>query len=149
MKILMVNKFLYPRGGSESYMLKLADEMKAKDSCFLDTVSDDTARISEYISEGINNLSFFDIDDLFIGKNAAYSTSEVHFAQKLKGGSYERYVDIRRCRIARILPLPLKERALCKPMLRRFTPAAKSPSNSPAVLVSGLHSTVISASGVS
>ena len=80
------------------------------DSCFLDTVSDDTARIGEYISEGINNLSFFDIDDLFIGKNAAYSTSEVHFAQKLKGGSYERYVDIRRCRIARILPLPLKER---------------------------------------
>ena len=80
------------------------------DSCFLDTVSDDTARIGEYISEGINNLSFFDVDDLFIGKNAAYSTSEVHFAQKLKAGEYERYVDVRRCRIARILPLPLKER---------------------------------------
>ena len=29
MKILMVNKFLYPRGGSESYMLKLGDELKA------------------------------------------------------------------------------------------------------------------------
>lgn len=29
MKILMVNKFLYPRGGSESYMLKLGDAMKA------------------------------------------------------------------------------------------------------------------------
>ncbi len=28
MKILMVNKFLYPRGGSESYMLKLSDELK-------------------------------------------------------------------------------------------------------------------------
>ena len=28
MKILMVNKFLYPRGGSESYMLKLAQELK-------------------------------------------------------------------------------------------------------------------------
>ena len=27
MKILMVNKFLYPRGGSESYMLKLGDEL--------------------------------------------------------------------------------------------------------------------------
>ena len=29
MKILMVNKFLYPRGGAESYMLKLAEEFKA------------------------------------------------------------------------------------------------------------------------
>ena len=28
MKILMVNKFLYPRGGSESYMLKLSEELK-------------------------------------------------------------------------------------------------------------------------
>ena len=30
MKILMVNKFLYPRGGSESYMLKLGDELRAQ-----------------------------------------------------------------------------------------------------------------------
>lgn len=29
MKILMVNKFLYPRGGSESYMLKLGEELTA------------------------------------------------------------------------------------------------------------------------
>ena len=28
MKILMVNKFLYPRGGSESYMLYLAEYLK-------------------------------------------------------------------------------------------------------------------------
>ena len=27
MKILMINKFLYPRGGSESYMLKLSEEL--------------------------------------------------------------------------------------------------------------------------
>ena len=30
MKILMVNKFLYSRGGCETYMLKLAEELKAK-----------------------------------------------------------------------------------------------------------------------
>lgn len=29
MKILMVNKFLYPRGGSESYMLKLGEELES------------------------------------------------------------------------------------------------------------------------
>ena len=28
MKILMVNKFLYPRGGSESYMLSLGEYLK-------------------------------------------------------------------------------------------------------------------------
>ncbi len=30
MKILFVNKFLYPRGGCETYMLNLAEELKAK-----------------------------------------------------------------------------------------------------------------------
>ena len=30
MKILMVNKFLYPRGGCETYMLNLAEELKSK-----------------------------------------------------------------------------------------------------------------------
>lgn len=30
MKILMVNKFLYPRGGCETYMLKLSEELKSK-----------------------------------------------------------------------------------------------------------------------
>ncbi len=30
MKILLVNKFLYPRGGSESYMLKLGEELQAQ-----------------------------------------------------------------------------------------------------------------------
>ena len=30
MKILMVNKFLYPRGGCETYMLKLSEELKAQ-----------------------------------------------------------------------------------------------------------------------
>ena len=30
MKILMVNKFLYPRGGCETYMLQLAEKLKAK-----------------------------------------------------------------------------------------------------------------------
>ena len=29
MKILMVNKFLYPRGGSESYMLKLEEYLQS------------------------------------------------------------------------------------------------------------------------
>lgn len=30
MKILMVNKFLYPRGGSETYMLKLGEQFRAR-----------------------------------------------------------------------------------------------------------------------
>ena len=29
MKILMVNKFLYPRGGAETYMLKLGETLSA------------------------------------------------------------------------------------------------------------------------
>ncbi len=82
------------------------------DGCFLDTVSDDMGRVDAYIADGINNLSCFDIEDIFSDKNAAYSTSEAHFKQKLKEGYYERCVDVRRCRISRILPLPLKAKSV-------------------------------------
>lgn len=30
MKILMVNKFLYPNGGSETYIFKLGEQLKKK-----------------------------------------------------------------------------------------------------------------------
>ncbi|MBQ3220997.1 MAG: DUF4011 domain-containing protein [Clostridia bacterium] len=83
------------------------------DSCFLDTVSDDMGRLGAYLSDGINNLSCFDIEDLFAERNAAYATSEARFKEKLSaGGYYETCVDIRRCRISHILPMPLRARGL-------------------------------------
>ncbi len=82
------------------------------DSCFLDTVSDDISRLNAYVSDGINNVSCFDVEDLFGDKNCAYTTSEAHFRQKIENGAFERYVDIRRCRISRITPLPLRARNL-------------------------------------
>lgn len=82
------------------------------DSCFLDTVSDDMQRLDSYIAEGINNLSCFDVEDLFSDKNAAYSTSEGHFRQKLQAGYYDRCVDVRRCRMAHIMPLPLRVKSV-------------------------------------
>ena len=82
------------------------------DSCFLDTVSDDMQRLDAYIAEGINNVSCFDVEDLFSDKNAAYSTSENHFRQKLKAGDYERCVDVRRCRISHLMPLPLRAKSV-------------------------------------
>lgn len=30
MKILLVNKFLYPRGGAETYLLKLGEELQRR-----------------------------------------------------------------------------------------------------------------------
>ncbi len=83
------------------------------ESCFLDTVSDDLSILGKYVADGINNLSCFDIDDLFADKNCAYSTSEAHFKDKLDAAAfYEQYVDVRRCRIANILPLPLRLRGV-------------------------------------
>jgi len=83
------------------------------DSCFMDTVSDDTMRLEAYVSDGINNLSCFDVEDLFADKNAAYTTSESHFRQKLLDGRYyDRYIDILRCRISNVLPLPMRARSL-------------------------------------
>ena len=83
------------------------------DGCFLDTVSDDLSRLSAFVSDGINNVSCFDIEDIFADRNAAYTTSESHFKEKLaQGVYYERYLDIRRCRISRLFPLPLRARSL-------------------------------------
>ncbi len=82
------------------------------DACFMDTVSDDVSRLSAYVADGINNLSCFDINDVYSGENSAYSTSENHFKQKLKEGVYDCYVDIRRCRISRVMPMPLRARNL-------------------------------------
>ncbi len=82
------------------------------DTCFMDTVSDDVSRLEAYLAEGINNLSCFDILDAYADKNAAYSTSEAHFLEKLRAGYYDRYVDVRRCRISHVLPLPLRARNL-------------------------------------
>ncbi len=82
------------------------------DGCFLDTVSDDMARLCAYHSDGINNVSCFDVEDLFADKNAAYSTSEERFRRKAESGVYDRYVDVARCRMSRVLPLPLRARNL-------------------------------------
>ena len=81
-------------------------------SCFMDTVSDDMNLVEKYIADGINNLSCFDIEDLYADKTCAYSTSETHFKQKLTGGYYDRFVDIRRCRIAQIPSLPLRAKGV-------------------------------------
>jgi len=81
-------------------------------SCFMDTVSDDTGLLEKYIADGINNVSCFDIEDLYADKTCAYSTSEAHFKQKLAGGYYEKFVDVRRCRIASVPSLPLRAKGV-------------------------------------
>ncbi len=82
------------------------------DSCFLDSVTDDEEIVQKYISEGINNLSFFDVDDLFSDQTVAFTPSEAHFAQKLKAHYYETFIDIRRCRMGGITPLPLRGKSV-------------------------------------
>ncbi|MBP5243009.1 MAG: hypothetical protein J6Z36_04890, partial [Clostridia bacterium] len=78
------------------------------DTCSLDGVSDDMQLIDKYITPGINNLSVFDVDDLFDNKSVNYTTAETHFAQKLRADYYEIYVDVRRSRLDNFHPLPLR-----------------------------------------
>ncbi len=82
------------------------------ESCSLDTVSDDLQLLSKYASDGINNLSFFDVEDLFDNKSVGYPTAEAHFKQKLQSDLYENFVDIRRCRLDNLQPLPLRTQGL-------------------------------------
>ncbi len=76
--------------------------------CFQDICSDDVELLSGYVSDGINNLSCFDADDLFSDKTVAYSTSENHFLQKVQNGDYDKILDIKRARLNRLTPLPTR-----------------------------------------
>ncbi len=82
------------------------------DSCFLDSAFDDADIVARYISDGINNLSFFDTEDLFLDKSVGYTPSENHFRQKLEAGLYEIFVDIKRCRMGGIAVCPMRGKGL-------------------------------------
>lgn len=82
------------------------------ESCFLDTVTDDAEIVGKYVSEGINNLSFFDVEDIYPSSNAAFTPSEGHFRQKLKSGCYEYFVDVHRCRMGGVRACPVRGKGL-------------------------------------
>ena len=82
------------------------------DNCFADSVSDDTILLQKYIADGINNVSMFDVEDVYSGKNVNYTAAEKHFAQKLENNYFDTVVDVRRCRLAHIASLPLKVRGI-------------------------------------
>ncbi len=82
------------------------------DSCFLEPAFDDAEIVEKYASDGINNLSFFDVEDLFVGSNATFTPSEGHFRTKLKEGYFEYFADIRRCRMGGIGVCPMRGRSI-------------------------------------
>ena len=82
------------------------------DNCFTESVSDDADLLHKYIADGINNVSMFDAEDLFSGKNVNYSAAEKHFKQKIESGWFDTVIDVKRCRIARIMSLPLKVKGI-------------------------------------
>ena len=59
------------------------------DNCFSESAGDDTVLLQNYISDGINNVSMFDVEDLFAGRNVNYTVAEKHFAQKLANGWFD------------------------------------------------------------
>ncbi len=82
------------------------------ENCFSESVSEDAVLLQKYISDGINNISMIDAEDVFAGRNVNYTVSEKHFAQKLETGYYDTVIDVKRCRLGRILPLPLKVKGI-------------------------------------
>ncbi|MDE7181933.1 MAG: DUF4011 domain-containing protein [Clostridia bacterium] len=78
------------------------------ESCFSSPIQDDMTVIEKYVTDGVNNLAIFDIEDVFAHRNASFTTSEAHFSAALKSKSFEACVDIKRCRIGGIFALPLK-----------------------------------------
>ncbi len=78
------------------------------DNSFIEPSSDDVSLIGKYVADGINNISVIDINDIFLSGGANFSMSENHFKQRLANDSYNTFVDIRRCRLGEIRPLPIK-----------------------------------------
>ena len=78
------------------------------ESCFSSATEDDMQLLEKYVIEGVNNLTLFDIEDLFAHRNASYTTSEAHARERLQKGELEICLDIKRCRIGGLFPMPLK-----------------------------------------
>ena len=78
------------------------------ESCFNSPIQDDMSVIERYVSAGVNNLAIVDVDDLFAHKNASFATSSQHFVTELQRGTFDYCVDIKRCRIGGIYPMPIK-----------------------------------------
>jgi len=78
------------------------------ESCFSDSVTDDCDIVAKFAGDGINNLCFFDAEDLFSDRTATFTPSEKHFAHKIENGEYEVVLDVCRCRMGGFKPLPLR-----------------------------------------
>ncbi len=78
------------------------------ESCFSYSVQDDMQLVEKYTLDGVNNLTVFEVDDLFAHRNASYTTSEAHARANLQKDEYEFCLDIKRSRIGGKFPLPLK-----------------------------------------
>ena len=78
------------------------------ESCFSSPVQDDMLLVEKYISSGVNNLAIMDIEDVFAHKNASFTTSEAHVLSAIQKGNFEALIDVKRCRIGGVYPLPLK-----------------------------------------
>ncbi len=78
------------------------------ESCFSSALQDDMQLLDKYVSDGVNNITVFESEDFFAHKNASYATSEAHAITKLRNGDYEICIDVKRCRIGGIYPMPLK-----------------------------------------
>lgn len=76
------------------------------DSCFLETSTDDFKTAENYLAAG--HLSFFDAEELFATCLAPLTSSSERFLRGLKGGQYDCFVDIRRCRLSGFAPCPMR-----------------------------------------
>ena len=77
------------------------------DNCFMDSYNADCAQVKKYASEGVNNLSAFDLVCLFSGRTLNFTGAEKKFRDEIEGENAFRFaVDIKRCRVGGIRPLP-------------------------------------------
>lgn len=80
------------------------------DTCLMECVSDDMSLLKKRMSDGINEIVGVDISSLYAGAGLNFAGSEKSCVNRLnlKNDQWDEIVDIKRCRLGGIRPLPEK-----------------------------------------
>ena len=78
-----------------------------EDNCFLESLNDDVSQLKKRMAEGINDIGAVDLTNIFTGGKLNFAASQKEcFRQLNKDDTIDYIIDIKRCRLVALRPLP-------------------------------------------
>ncbi|MCL1900954.1 MAG: DUF4011 domain-containing protein [Firmicutes bacterium] len=82
-----------------------------EDNCFLESLSDDVLQLKKRMAEGINDIGAVDLTNIFTGGKLNFAASQKECLRQLNNeDAIDSIIDIKRCRLVAIRPLPERVR---------------------------------------